>query len=935
MSRKVHSPASSHFTLHSLVSRANNPGSSAPSRSGSPVEARARDGNPVKGEARARDSNPVKGEARARNGNPVKGDVSFAGSPDKVEARARDSNPVKGEARARDGNPVKGEVSFAGSPDKVEARARDSNPVKGEARARDGNPVKGEVCFAGSPDKVEARARDGNPVKGEVCFAGSPDKVEARARDGNPVKGEVCFAGSPDKVEARARDGNPVKGEVCFAGSPDKVEVGLRKPGEDPKFIGTADEMWASENRVKIPNSYSTTAAAAEIESKKDKVKRLERKCAEIAAQAQRRLIMSGYGASQGSAHLQTQSSWSPATPQEKVGKQAAGSEAWGYSSVKAGPTVPTSSPSRGPKPQGSFQQRPTSASPGMANTNSQQRPTSASPGMANNNFQQRPTSASPGMANTSFSRGLKSQSSNASFRASRQVSPSREHSSASLASPRGRPVSASPMFRRSDSLMSASMTQSELEGQLRDTINMIQARLRAQGVRESQSELEGQLHDTIKMLEARLHAQGSQSELEGQLRDTINMLQARLHAQGVREVENNRRLQQHVGLQPLFDQMAERFAYSSAQEVVDKIEFMENDKLGSFDLLLRNINQKLAERLDKQAKIEALVVEMWESLQQEPKFINAARERDSKQLDLQQLSNRVWHQHFRHKSHIRGDVVQTFDQLSRLAAIMANKIKNVDDELEKTKENEKKLTAALKRVNVQRRALLSEVQLSEKVARSAIANKERPGSAMPRMQTSGRPLSASSALLSSQDASSSRAPEVGVASSSRASSRSISQRSSAQGATEVGMALASPAGVQGAASRIGNKAPRPQSAAFSYIRGSSRQDPGFSTRAPPPDGMLLMVNVDERVPKGFGPGEAQDKAVRPASSSAGLGALYHASKLVAEAGATSSLVDASLAVVTATNQDVGKVGQSRASALDSAFMARLRRSAALSGPSM
>jgi hypothetical protein len=47
-----------------------------------------------------------------------------------------------------------------------------------------------------------------------------------------------------------------------------------------------------------------------------------------------------------------------------------------------------------------------------------------------------------------------------------------------------------------------------------------------------------------------------SQTELEAQLRDTIDMLRARTHAQSSRELEHVRRLQQHVRLEPIFDRL-------------------------------------------------------------------------------------------------------------------------------------------------------------------------------------------------------------------------------------------------------------------------------------------------------------------------------------------------------------------------------------------
>lgn len=65
-------------------------------------------------------------------------------------------------------------------------------------------------------------------------------------------------------------------------------------------------------------------------------------------------------------------------------------------------------------------------------------------------------------------------------------------------------------------------------------------------------------------------------------------MLRARLHAQSAREVENQRRLQQHTRLEPLFDRLAEAFVFKNPEEVLDRLEFLEDDKLGTFDQLIR-----------------------------------------------------------------------------------------------------------------------------------------------------------------------------------------------------------------------------------------------------------------------------------------------------------------------------------------------------------
>ena len=78
-----------------------------------------------------------------------------------------------------------------------------------------------------------------------------------------------------------------------------------------------------------------------------------------------------------------------------------------------------------------------------------------------------------------------------------------------------------------------------------------------------------------------------SHAETEAQLRDTIDLLRARLHGQTQREVENQRRLQQHTRLEPLFERLAEAFTFQSPEAVLDRLELLEDDKMGTFDQLL------------------------------------------------------------------------------------------------------------------------------------------------------------------------------------------------------------------------------------------------------------------------------------------------------------------------------------------------------------
>lgn len=54
--------------------------------------------------------------------------------------------------------------------------------------------------------------------------------------------------------------------------------------------------------------------------------------------------------------------------------------------------------------------------------------------------------------------------------------------------------------------------------------------------------------------------------------------------------------------------------------------------------------------------------------------------------LDTQRIANRVWSSHFRHKANIRGKVVETFEQLSTQADVLASKAKTATEQLQRTK---------------------------------------------------------------------------------------------------------------------------------------------------------------------------------------------------------------------------------------------------------
>ncbi|KAG2444709.1 hypothetical protein HXX76_001453 [Chlamydomonas incerta] len=364
------------------------------------------------------------------------------------------------------------------------------------------------------------------------------------------------------------------------------------------------------------------------------------------------------------------------------------------------------------------------------------------------------------------------------------------------------------------------------------------------------------------------------QSDTEAQLREAIDLMRARLHSSGVREVEAQRRLAQHSKLEPLFDRLAECFTFSNPEEVVARLEFLEDDKLGTFDQLLRTqeevtrLQQRLAEvqkagetvatrlttehlqgsarlqgqneelrqelesmeglvhRLtNRQAQLVALqtaVLHLWGKLSDDAQFAAAfggsgaadtaraasptspnprgrgatSPSRASAKsparggaggsvtsgltgsaggyhddaasiasggagialsdplsmlamieefvtaksdklaikhfTEIQRVANHVWHQHFRNREDIRGKVVPTFEQLSKIADKMADKVRNVQEQAGRSQDAEKQLMKQLKRLQQQKRQLEGELARRDDLVKSlmGVPRRERPASA-------------------------------------------------------------------------------------------------------------------------------------------------------------------------------------------------------------
>lgn len=75
---------------------------------------------------------------------------------------------------------------------------------------------------------------------------------------------------------------------------------------------------------------------------------------------------------------------------------------------------------------------------------------------------------------------------------------------------------------------------------------------------------------------------------MEAELREALDVLRARCAAQAARETDALRRLAVSSRLDPLFDRLAESFDFRSPEEVVARLEHLEDDKLGASEELAR-----------------------------------------------------------------------------------------------------------------------------------------------------------------------------------------------------------------------------------------------------------------------------------------------------------------------------------------------------------
>ena len=352
-------------------------------------------------------------------------------------------------------------------------------------------------------------------------------------------------------------------------------------------------------------------------------------------------------------------------------------------------------------------------------------------------------------------------------------------------AQPKTRPASASPYLNSRAS--SSQSTHRRHEPSANQQQSIVSSDSLA-ALRESNT-LRNQLDEAHAAVE-------SQTEIEKQLRETIDLLRARLHGQSQREVDHERRLQQHTKLEPLFDRLQENFSYSTPEQVIERLQLLEDDRLGTFGSLLstqdevtslqnslkeanqradelraqhetehvkssmqltrqnealknelqaaETFNIRLQARQQQLVQLQTQVLHLWGKCQTDPLFLAAnapvgegepqARSGmvsigDTNPLsaialveeyisakspslaarhyvEVSRVANRVWSNHLKHKPQVRGKVVETFEQMSLLADVMARSIVRSRSDLEESKRNEKELRESLDSVLREKRKL-------------------------------------------------------------------------------------------------------------------------------------------------------------------------------------------------------------------------------------
>ncbi|KAG9396858.1 Chromosome partition protein Smc [Carpediemonas membranifera] len=117
---------------------------------------------------------------------------------------------------------------------------------------------------------------------------------------------------------------------------------------------------------------------------------------------------------------------------------------------------------------------------------------------------------------------------------------------------------------------------------------------------------------------------------VEMSLRDTIELLNKKMRRMQVREVESQRRLQTFAKFEPIFDALSERFHFSSPEEVITRLETLEAQQVTLYTEIVEAQEAKASlerqshrAKQDAEGKLQTQVTDLLQSLSKSEARIN------------------------------------------------------------------------------------------------------------------------------------------------------------------------------------------------------------------------------------------------------------------------------------------------------------------------
>jgi len=190
---------------------------------------------------------------------------------------------------------------------------------------------------------------------------------------------------------------------------------------------------------------------------------------------------------------------------------------------------------------------------------------------------------------------------------------------------------------------------------------------LQGEKERTHQAKIKGLMREveTLKQrcAEAEVNAE-EHEESKMELKETIGLLQQKVLTANEREIEHQRKLRVFTRLEPIFSSLAESFNFESPDEVVNRLEFLENQSLHSIDQLIKfqEENAELKKKVEtlqqeataarvalqtegnrRQRETDLATAEHAEELQSMTTVMQKIQEKDEKNFRLQSAVVDLW----------------------------------------------------------------------------------------------------------------------------------------------------------------------------------------------------------------------------------------------------------------------------------------------------